>query len=226
VAGVEIIVPWQDGCVYRRLNLDWVHHAWESVGFTVRLGTLEPDEPWCKARAVTHALAHSDAERIVIADADVWVGTLDAAVEALEHHPFAMPFGDVHRLDPNATSLALSTGDLSGPLIQRAYRGVLGGGILAIDRDRYDEVPLDARFVGWGQEDEAWGAALEARFGRGWRSSDPLYHLWHPPQARQNRAVGSEASRNLRMQYFKARRFPEQMEALLAEARRLSTVAV
>jgi hypothetical protein len=222
----DIVVPWQSGCVYRRMNLDWVVNGWESFGFNVVLGELEPDEPWCKALAVARGLERSDAERVVIADGDVWVGSLEAAVDALDEHPWAMPFGDVHRLDPRATSIALSTGDLSGPLAQRPYRGVPGGGMMAIRREHYEEVPLDARFVGWGQEDEAWGAALEARLGRGWRSPQPLYHLWHPPQQRQNRAVGSEASRNLRGRYFKARRFPEQMEELLAEARRLSALTV
>lgn len=222
----EVIIPWQDGCVYRRLNLEWVHHAWESVGFTVRLGVLDSDEPWCKARAVANGLTHSTAEHIVVADADVWTSAVQAAIDALAEHPWAMPYRDVHRLDPAATSHALATGDLSGRLAQRPYLGVPGGGMMAISRERYDDVPLDARFVGWGQEDEAWGAALEARYGRGWRSPNPLYHLWHPPQARQNRATGSEASRNLRMRYYKARRFPEQMEELLAEARRLTTSTV
>jgi hypothetical protein len=223
---VEVIIPWQDGCVYRRLNLEWVLDAWTAAGFTVCLGILEPDEPWCKARAVANALAHSTAERLVIADGDVWCTGIAAALDALEEAPYAMPFGDVQRLDPAATSRVLAGGELGGALIQRAYRGVLGGGMLAIHRDRYDEVPLDPRFVGWGQEDEAWGAALEARFGRQWRSPEPLVHLWHPPQQRQNRAVGSEASRTLRQQYFKARRLPDQLEALLVEARRLSTAAV
>jgi hypothetical protein len=93
--------------------------------------------------------------------------------------------------------------------------------MMAITRDAYDRVPMDPRFVGWGQEDEAWGAALAAVLGNGWRGTTPLYHLWHPPQPRQNRAIGSQESRHLRGRYFKARRFPNEMDTLLTDARSL-----
>jgi len=215
----DIIIPWQDGCPYRLLALDWVIEAHEALGRTVILGELHPDAVWCKAEAVAVGLKHSTSDVIVISDADVWTFHLEATLDALEQWPWSMPFRDVHRLSPEATSVALRTGDMSGKLQQRAYLGVPGGGMMALPRDTYERIPLDHRFKGWGQEDEAWGAALAAVEGKGHRGAEPLYHLWHPPQPRQNRAVGSDESRHLRNLYLKARRFPEEMESLLTVAR-------
>jgi hypothetical protein len=219
VKSVDIVIPWQAGCAYRQLALDWVLHAHEALGRTVILGELEPGQPWCKATAVRSALDRSTADIVAISDGDVWTFQLDEGIEQLDQHPWSVPFREVHRLSPQATSTALQTGELTGTLQQRPYLGVVGGGLLVIEREAYEHVPLDHRFQGWGQEDEAWGAALAAVHGPGWRGTEPLYHLWHPPQQRLNRAVGSEESRHLRNLYLKARRSPAQMEALLTVAR-------
>ena len=204
------------------MALEWIEHAYDQGGTvqcTVILGELEPGREWCKAEAVRAGLDASTADVIVIADADCWSSFVEAAVDQLVGFPWAMPFKDVHRLSPEATSHALQTGELNGKLQQRPYLGVPGGGMMVLPRESYERVPLDPRFRGWGQEDEAWGAALGSVFGKGWRGSEPLWHLWHPPQARQNRAVGSDASRHLRNLYLKARRFPDQMDELLTVAR-------
>lgn len=216
---VDVIIPWQARCPYRQLALDWIENAYDSLLFDVVLGELDPDREWCKADAVRVALDKSTADYIVIADADCWTFHLGTAIDMLPDVPWAMPFRDVHRLSPEATSVALQTGELTGKLHQRPYLGVPGGGMMALSRENYERVPLDPRFRGWGQEDESWGAALAAVLGKGWRGTEPLYHLWHPPQPRQNRAVGSEESRHLRNLYLKARRFPDQMDDLLTVAR-------
>jgi len=217
----DVIIPWRAGCPYRQLNLDWVVHGLESHGFNVVIGELEPERPWSKSLAVQAGLRKSTADVVVISDGDVWSGFVEQAVDMLTEVPYAVPFRDVRRLSPEATGHALTTGDLGGKLQQQAYRGVDGGGLIAITRENYDRVPLDPRFVGWGQEDESWGMALLALLGKGWRGSESLFHLWHPPQQRQNRAVGSEASRSLRNQYLRARRDIPMMEGLIATARSL-----
>lgn len=217
----DVIIPWRAGCPYRQLNLDWLISGLESFGYRVILGELEPDQPWSKARAVQAGLAQSTAEHIVISDGDVWSGFVEQAVDMLAEFPYAVPFREVKRLTPEATGVALTTGNLHGKLQQQAYNGVEGGGLLAISRENYERVPLDPRFVGWGQEDESWGMALLALLGKGWRGTEPLYHLWHPPQPRQNRATGSEASRNLRNQYLRARRDVAMMQGIVDQARSL-----
>jgi hypothetical protein len=213
----DVIIPWRAGCPYRQLVLDWVVGAQRDLGRKTILGELEPDQPWVKADAVRAGLNKSTAEIVVIADGDVWCDGLELAVDAAETAGWAMPFKEVHRLSPQATSHALQTGDLGGKLEQRAYLGVAGGGMMAIQRDVYERVPMDPRFVGWGQEDEAWGAALKELVGPGWRGTAPLFHLWHPPQPRQHRATGSEESRHLRNRYFLARRTPGRMQAVIDE---------
>jgi hypothetical protein len=213
----DVVIPWRAGCPYRKLVLDWVVCAHRDIGRRTILGELDPDRPWVKADAVRAGLDQSTAEVVVISDGDVWCDSLEAAVDAAAERRWAMPFRDVHRLSPQATSHALQTGDLGGKLEQRPYLGVAGGGLMAIQRDAYDRVPLDPRFVGWGQEDEAWGVALKELVGPGWRGTAPLFHLWHPPQPRQHRATGSDESRALRNRYFRARRQPEQMQALIDE---------
>jgi hypothetical protein len=144
----------------------------ERLGITPLTGWCLDD--WSKAVAVDDALRRSTADAVIISDADVWPHGWDdphgqhnpvyATQTLLNDHPWVMPFDTVVRLDPAATSAVL-TGDPPDPnatLTQRPYRGLLGGGFLAIRRDVYDDCPLDARFVGWGQEDEAWGDALAA----------------------------------------------------------------
>jgi hypothetical protein len=65
-------------------------------------------------------------------------------------------------------------------------------------------VPLDARFTGWGQEDMAWGWALTRVLGAPWHGLAPLLHLWHPPQERSTRVVGSSAGMRLWERYRRA----------------------
>jgi hypothetical protein len=107
-----------------------------------------------------------------------------------------------------------------GDLARRPYRGVEGGGISVLTRDLYAQVPLDPRYVGWGQDDESHGLALNTIAGRRWRGVAPLWHLWHDPQPRLNAHVGSAQSRALHVRYqYAAKAGPAAMRALLAEIR-------
>jgi hypothetical protein len=226
---IDVILPWKPGCVYRDLNRGWVIDQWERLGITPLTGWCLDD--WSKAAAVDDALRRSTADAVIISDADVWPQDWDdthgqqnavyATQTLLNDHPWVMPFDTVLRLDPAATSTVL-TGDPPNPnatLTQRPYRGLLGGGFLAIRRDVYDDCPLDARFIGWGQEDEAWGAALTALHPAGRRLPGNLFHLWHPPQPRANRAVGSKESKDLRDRYYRARRNPVELRRLIDDGR-------
>jgi hypothetical protein len=100
---------------------------------------------------------------------------------------------------------------------QRPYPGRPGGGMTVLSRDLYRQVPLDPRFVGWGQEDEAWALALRRIAGREWRGVEDLWHLWHTPQPRRSRTVGSQESFSLFRRYASAARDATRMRALVAE---------
>jgi hypothetical protein len=85
---------------------------------------------------------------------------------------------------------------------------------------------MDHRFVGWGQEDQAWAIALKCLFGNPWRSQNgPLWHLWHPPQERMSREKGSLSSWDLYSSYRRLAANQKGMEELLAEARQVAAGA-
>lgn len=178
-----------------------------------------PEGPWCKAAAVNPAVARSEAEIIIVADADVWCDGLREAVEAVKDGaPWAIPHDRVYRLTEAATEAFFSGGDWRDqPLAQRDYQGVIGGGFVVATRDVLRAVPLDPRFTGWGNEDESWGVALQTLVGIQWRGEAPLIHCYHPPQERASRRWGSVESRALAKRYHRARNKPEQMRALIYE---------
>lgn len=166
------------------------------------------------------AVAACPADIVIVADADCWTDGLPPAIEAVERGaPWAIPHSPVHRLNQTGTANVLD-GNPPDPrqLEQPPYPGVAGGGFLVAPRDTLLDVPLDPRFVGWGQEDECWAMALEARHGPPWRGTADLLHLWHPPQERLDRRRGTREGWLLRRRYLKARHDPVLMRELLSEA--------
>jgi hypothetical protein len=179
--------------------------------------------PWVKATAVADALSRCRGyDVVVVADSDVWCDGIDAAIDTVGsgRAAWAIPHHKVRRLDEASTARVLDGGALGGSYSQSPYVGVPGGGLVVTTPDVYDQVPLDARFVGWGQEDESWARALSTMVGAPWRGRADLWHLWHPPQARQTRVVGSEAGRILRDRYRAAAGNRDAMAELLSGARR------
>lgn len=231
---VLVAVPWAATAPEREAALGWVARQWGSVGLQhgqlmLGLGINEAGE-WCKALGVENAIRDQPGDILVVSDADVFT---DGVVEAIDRvragAPWVVPHHKVHRLSPLATRDVLDgRPPHAGMPLDRsfgpdlpgiAYAGVMGGGIVVCRRDVYEDCPLDPRFVGWGQEDESWGLALRCLYGPPVRLSEPLWHLWHPPQPRLNRGTGSEAGMALYRRYSKAKRRPEEMQALIAEGR-------
>ncbi|WP_079251621.1 hypothetical protein [Streptomyces sp. MP131-18] len=211
------MIPWRGGCPHREASLAWLLPRWRRAGHEPILAEAPPG-PWSKAAAVADGLRHTGADVLVIADADVWTGGIPAAVDAVRSGwPWGIPHGDVHRLDQDATAAVLAGAPLGGGLVQPAYRGFEGGGITVLPRQVYEQVPLDPRYRGWGQEDESHALALRTLAGPPWRGDAPLWHLWHPPQARDSRRWGSLASRALYRRYRHAAGHPNRTRALLAE---------
>lgn len=217
-----VLVPWRPGDPHREAAWEWVsgryteqHPDWRLIRCTCPVG------PWVKALAVMPVIAECSHGPIVIADADVWCEGIDDAVRAVvEGTPWAMPHGAVRRLTRQATEAVLAGAELSEklPLEEPVRRGVGGGGIVVAMRDTLLSVPMDSRFVGWGQEDTALALALTSLAGSRWRGKQPLWHLWHPPQERLTRRWGSGQSKRLYHRYAAARRDPKAMRALIEEA--------
>lgn len=212
---VECIVPWLGGCAHRERAWRWVS---ERLPYPCRVG--EGGEPWVKAQAVMPAIEASSAEIVVVHDGDVHCPGLPEAVRAVQEGAlWARPHKGVFRLSCEGTQEFMAGADHeSVALEQRPYRGVAGGGIVVARRETLLEIPLDPRFVGWGQEDTSWGLALDTLAGRHWRGKAPLVHLWHPSQERMDRKYGSAAGRVLWRRYCAANKNPEAMRGLTLEA--------
>lgn len=220
---VEVVVPWRAGCPHREAAWAWVRARWDGLGWPVTVAEAPPGR-WVKARAVMPAVEASAADVVVVADADVWCDAAPVAVEAVAQGvAWAVPHGMVWRLAEQVTVDVLAGVDPAGlwseAMAERPYWGVAGGGLVVLRRDVALDVPLDARFEGWGGEDHAWGFALRALHGDPWRSESPLWHLWHPPAPRMTRKIGCMESETLRRRYFAAQSDPAAMRALVDEAR-------
>lgn len=222
---VAVVVPWSDtGCVYRRRNWEWVRGrlAERYPEFEVVVGESSPG-PFNRAEAVLDGVSRTDAEVLVVYDADVWLaGDLsDPVGRVSQSGGWSVPHWHLRRLDEAATELVLG-GEEPGPdlgLSERPYKGQATGTLVVLERSLLWAVPPDVRFVGWGQEDEAWAAALTLLAGPPARGGVDLYHLWHPPQARMNRAEGSVEGVALRSRYDRVARDRRGMRALLDESR-------
>jgi hypothetical protein len=211
-----VVVPWRPGDAHREAAWSWVRSRYEAEHPTWQVVPGTCTGPWVKAHAVADALTRTDADRILIADADCWSNRLAWALDQLDEWPYAIPHHTVYRLTEAATAAVLAGGPLGGETTQHPYKGYAGGGFLALHRDLYEQVPLDPRFVGWGQEDQAWHLALRRIAGHGPRGRADLWHLFHPPQPRLSRQTGSEASAALLHRYQRANT-AEKMADLIAE---------
>lgn len=218
----DVIVPWRPGCPHREAAWVWTRPLWRDVGPVVEAAA--PAGPWVKAHAVTPAVEASSADVVVIADADVWTDGVPAALAAVAGGAaWAIPHTMVLRLTERSTGEVYAGAPLEvvDEFTERPYRGTAGGGIVVIPRATYLDCPLDPRFVGWGQEDDALAVALTTLHGNPWRGAATLFHLWHPPQPRRSRGVGSDANLALYKRFKAARTSPGRMRALVDEAKKV-----
>lgn len=214
----DLIVPWRGGCAHRARAWCWLEARWPWPA-TLALG----GDPWVKALAVTPAIAAATSDLVIVADADVWIDpdALSVAIdEVAAGAPWAIPHRLVHRLDAAGTRRVIDDGlPLSAATLAEApYPGIEGGGIVIAHRELLEAIPLDPRFIGWGQEDQSWAMALRTLAGAPWRGTADLFHLWHPPQPRESRTRGNRDGWNLRRRYARARIDPAAMRQIIREA--------
>lgn len=215
-----VLIPWRKADEQRGRLLRHVVGCLRAAGLEVIVGR-HTDGPWCKALAIADALERTDADLLVLHDADVIVPGLAEGIEAVRAGArWAVPHGHVRRLDAPSTELVLGGGELRGRLTEAAYWGHAGGGCTVIGRADYESAPIDPRFLGWGREDDACAIAWRTLHGEPWRGSEPLWHLWHEPQERANRKYGSSENNALYRRYYEASgRGIGEMRALVDEAR-------
>lgn len=225
---VDVLIPWAGGCYFRQKALEWTldQYAARHPTWGVVFGA-SPAGPFNRAAAILDAASRSDADVFVVSDADVYCDPAQA-VDAVNDCGWAVPHLMLHRLAIASTAVVIAGGDwhglpLSGdnPQDSRPYKGNETGTLFVIRRDVLADVPPDVRFVGWGQEDEAYADALRTLVGKPWRGQLDLPHLWHPSQPRQTRKTGNNTSLQLRRRYARARGKRTVMRGLVDEAKAL-----
>ena len=205
----------------RLANRDWVVARYRAHQYPVTIGVTRR-KAWVKADAFAKA-ADVDADVLVIADADCLVtrGALAQTVADARREGYAVPAKTVHRLTPDASDLVRASDPCDDPDPRLPREGthhlLAGGGIVAVARDLWVEVGgFDPRFTGWGGEDFSLGCALYALTGRyPRRQPGVLWHLWHPPQGRNQRLT--PANEALANRYRAAKFTPDAMRALIQE---------
>lgn len=222
---VAVLIPWSTGCSWRERAWEWVQARYTESHPEWKIITGSTDvEGFSRTQAILDARQRTDADTLVVGDADVWCDGLSEAVNRVERHGWAIPHLMLHRLSPESTEQVYEGQDWRGlPLStdnrqdSRPYRGHETDTLCVFRADVFDRVPPDPRFVGWGQEGDAWRAALHTLVGPPWRGSADLVHYWHPPQPRQTRAVGNSKSYALWRRYAAARGDRHAMEFLVNE---------
>jgi hypothetical protein len=227
MTAVDVIMGWGSGDNPERVaSRGWVLAWWRSRGFTVR--TRESDvDPWVKAEAFNPPAAESSADVLIIADADSFVplAQVQAAVASALRVGWAAPASHVYRLSREASAATLAADpaaadvapDLSLDPGRPVHDLMPGGGIVVVRRDVWELVGgFDPRFIGWGGEDWALGAAIRTLTGSyATQVPGPYFHLWHPLVACPD---ALEASINeLVLRYRQAKFRPDTMRALIAE---------
>lgn len=224
---VAVVALWSPGCPHRERNWDWLK---------AKLEAAHPDWPivvgehhgklYSRTQAMLDGARKTDADVLVFTDADVWTDGLPAAVDHVGDTGWSVPHRLIHRLSADSTEQVLAGHDWRGlPLSTdnaqdaRPYRGHEGGTLLVVTRGAFQIAPPDPRFVGWGSEDDALALALRTLVGEPWRGTDDLVHLWHPPQERRSRVVGTSGNKKLLERYRRAARDPRQMLDLMDEWR-------
>lgn len=225
MADVSIVVPFRPDCPYRERAWVFLEARWRSAFPDAQIVVAcDGEGPWRKGTAVRRGLELATGDIVAIVDADVWCERAAQAVELVRvGAPWAMPFKRLIRLTEKATYEVLAGGDLAEigkrrrSWAERPYTQHAAGGIVVLRREVALAIPIDPRFAGWGQEDEAWRFALETLAGQRARLEATLFHLWHEPAPRLSRAVGSRANVDLRRRYAEARGRREDMRRILDE---------
>lgn len=224
---VSVVIPYRPGCPWRERAFDWTQQRWADWADVEVVWAPGPDGEFSRTGAIRDAVAACTGDVLIVADADVWVDgdAVDDAIGGALASGWAVPHRLIHRLSPESTEQVLAGANwrdlplsTDNPQDSKPYVGHEAGTFLVITRAAFEAAPPDPRFVGWGQEDDAWASALRTIVGRPWRGEADLVHLWHPAEPRQSRRVGNDDNVALWRRYRAARGNRAAMATLIEEA--------
>lgn len=197
-SGVDVIVPRDKAPQIDRDHV-WSrvrsHYELHHPEWNIRVGQC-PTKMWVKGSAIAHALSQSNAEVIVIADADCIVDpiALRSTVDSVQSGAsWGMPHHLVYRANRQMTErYCAESADLLPALPELhlmdrpPYVGASGGGIVVIRRVMYDAVGgIPHAFRGWGSQDRALACLADTLLGPCVRGASDLIHLYHTAQDRR-----------------------------------------
>lgn len=205
------------------------------------VGTNE-DIPFNKARALNSAATQASHEIFVITDTDTWTAPDDiraaVAMVASGEAPWVKPWRYKTKLCEADTAAVLQLGagwdGTIDPAIRRRAEmrtSWWSSPPCVLPRSAFETVNgLDERFAGWGQEDDAFGHALECLVGhrRVTAGTADAIHLFHPRHGKSGHDAwdGGElgANRDRGRAYRQALKKPAVMKKLI-EGNRSALVA-
>ncbi len=192
---LDVIIPW-GGSIddpWRTSAFWWVRRRYHKLlpEATVIIGTSNA-EPFNRSEARNNAFAYSDADILVVADADTVFQpeAIRGAVNAIERGaPWVIPYrenGGYYNLSQNATRAVFGRDpaeEIAEPVDEDDWEHKLTSwaGILVLPRTAWEKVGgYDEAFVGWGYEDNAFRVALDRLVGAHRRvQTGFVLHLWH-----------------------------------------------
>ena len=220
---ISFIVPWTPGCAHREAAWRWVRNKIKAtyLGAEIVGVSCGTDKTFRKASAMREAGRKAKGDVLVFTDADVWSPSLPEALDVVgvQGGNWCSPAFIVHRLDQPTTAKVLSGALDLDDIRPSGIAKAKAGGIVVLSRKAFERCPPDARFVGWGCEDGAWGMALEHVVGPPHQIRDVLWHLYHPRELPEQKGnLANPASEALYARYMQAVGNPAAMRRLVEES--------
>lgn len=137
-------------------------------------------------KAINNAFEQSHGDVLLIADADTTydhaAGLIDAVYATSYDRHWRLPHRYI-QLTEAATERRLRVWDWEIEPEEMLWVGdsVSWSGLIIVPREAFEKVGgADERYLGWGADDIAFGAALDTLYGIHVRYSGSAVHLWHP----------------------------------------------
>lgn len=215
---IPVFIPWRPDHGYR--DRIWQHlqsHYWAKLnGFRVVIGE-SPAGPFNRSAALNNAARAVDWDVAVIADNDSWVPAhqlhqaIDAAVST---DRLTAAFTQVMELSQPCTTAILDHGlDLTTFGIDRIRTEPLctQSSMLVVTKPVWDTIGgFDPAFQGYGGEDNAFWHAAHILCGKPNRVDGFVFHLWHPPAAK-NLSDPNYRANQLRWRRYRAARTEQRI---------------
>lgn len=212
MTGVEVCIPWRP-TADRLPAFNRCITFWRDNGFSIHLGDSD-GVTFSKSQALNRAVKKTDADIVILADADTLPDNINQVTDAIHcidaadaHMVF--PFTWYHYVDADH----VETEDLS-TITDYSTVEHSTGGIVVIRRSTYWAAGgFDERFVGWGHEDCSFAYAVTTMFGEQ-RLPGIVWSFEHPSVIRSP----SDGNVELGGRYRDAKWNTVEMQALIDEA--------